>query len=85
MRIVTGDAIPIVEDDLSLRYALCRNYDATDPCYPSALPLTERDLPCRLQRLEEFIWLKKSAHRKRIEQAKRDEEDEKIGGGWGGL
>lgn len=85
MRTVAGDAIPIIEMIRAGNTIWRRGCHPTYPRYPSALPLTERDLPRRLQRLEEFIWLKEGPHRECIQQAKPDEEEKKIGGGRRGL
>ena len=54
---------------------------STHPSDPRALILSKRDLPGGFERLKEFIWLKEGPDGEGVQQTKRDEEEEDIGGG----
>lgn len=53
---------------------------ATNPGHPCPLIFPERDLPCRLERLEEFIRLEKRANNQRVDETEGDEGEEDGGG-----
>lgn len=45
----------------------------TYPRYPGPLVFPKGNLPSRLKRLEEFIWLEKGADSERIQETKADQ------------
>lgn len=55
--------------------------NATHPRQPGALIIAERDLPGRLQGLEELIGLEEGSDDKGIEKAEGNEEEENVFGG----
>lgn len=62
-----------IPDSRQYIVASTTNQEQAHPGQPRALPLSKRQLPRRLQRLVELIWLKKRAHHQRVQQPERNQ------------